>query len=67
MYAGTSANSIDVYRVDEGILTLIDNHKCNELKNIKSVLENGLILQIKYTDENSEASIINIPVLVKNS
>lgn len=30
-------NSIDVYRVDEGILTLIDNHKCNELKNIKSL------------------------------
>lgn len=37
LYAGTSANSIDVYRVDEGILTLIDNHKCNELKNIKSL------------------------------
>ena len=37
MYAGTSADSIDVYRVDEGILTLIDNHKCNELKNIKSL------------------------------
>ena len=35
LYAGTSADSIDVYRVDEGILTLIDNHKCNELKNIK--------------------------------
>ena len=29
LYAGTSADSIDVYRVDEGILTLIDNHKCN--------------------------------------
>ena len=43
------------------------NHTDNELKNIKSVLENGLILQIKYTDENSKASIINIPVLVKNS
>ena len=37
LYAGTSADSIDVYRVDEGILTLIDNHKCNELKNIKSL------------------------------
>ena len=35
LYAGTSADSIDVYRVDEGIPTLIDNHKCNELKNIK--------------------------------
>ena len=37
LYAGTSVDSIDVYRVDEGILTLIDNHKCNELKNIKSL------------------------------
>lgn len=37
LYAGTSADSIDVYRVDEGIPTLIDNHKCNELKNIKSL------------------------------
>ena len=37
MYAGTSEDNIDVYRIDEGILTLIDNHKCNELKNIKSL------------------------------
>lgn len=37
LYAGTSEDNIDVYRIDEGILTLIDNHKCNELKNIKSL------------------------------
>lgn len=43
------------------------NHNDKKSKNLKSVLESGLILQIKYTDENSEASIINIPVLVKNS
>ena len=55
------------YSLSKYISKISINHTDNELKNIKSVLENGLILQIKYTDENSEASIINIPVLVKNS
>ena len=43
------------------------NHNDNKSENIKGVLENGLILQIKYTDQNNESNIINIPVLVKNS
>lgn len=55
------------YSLSKYISKISINHTDNELKNIKSVLENGLILQIKYTGENSEASIINIPVLVKNS
>lgn len=41
------------------------NHTDNELNNIKSILENGLILQIKYTEQNNEKGIINIPILVK--
>ena len=42
------------------------NHNDNKSENIKGVLENGLILQIKYTDQNNETNAINIPVLVKN-
>lgn len=41
------------------------NHNDNELKNIKSILENGLILQIKYIDKSNETGTINIPVLIK--
>lgn len=41
------------------------NHNDTNNKNLKSVLENGLILQIKYIDENNEINTINIPVLVK--
>ena len=42
------------------------NHNDNKSENIKGVLKNGLILQIKYTDQNNEKDIINIPILVKN-
>lgn len=43
------------------------NHNDKKVKNLKSILENGLILQIKYIDENDKTSIINIPVVVDNS
>lgn len=43
------------------------NHTDKKKENLKSILENGLILRIKYIDENYETRIINIPVLVKNS
>ena len=43
------------------------NHTDNELKNIKSVLENGLILQIKYIDKNSQVNTLNIPILIQNN
>ena len=42
------------------------NHNDKKSENLKSVLENGLILQIRYIDENNESTIINIPILVKN-
>lgn len=41
------------------------NHKDNELKTLKSILENGLILQIEYIDEYNQKDTINIPVLIK--
>lgn len=41
------------------------DHTDNELKIIKSILENGMILQVKYIDENNELNTTNIPVLVK--
>ena len=41
------------------------NHKDKELKNLKSILENGLILQIEYIDEYNQKDTINIPVLIK--
>ena len=41
------------------------NHNDTKKKNLKSILENGLILQIEYIDENNEINTINIPVLVK--
>ena len=43
------------------------NHTDKKKENLKSILENGLILQIRYIDSNDETSVINIPVLVKNS
>ena len=52
--------------LSEYISKISINHTDNELKNIKSILENGLILQVKYIDENDELNITNIPVLVKN-
>ncbi len=43
------------------------NHNDKKSENLKSILENGLILQVKYIDENNETSVINIPVVVDNS
>lgn len=43
------------------------NHTDKKKENLKSILENGLILQIRHINSNDETSVINIPVLVKNS
>lgn len=43
------------------------NHEDKRYENLKSILENGLILQIKYIDENSNLDIINIPVMIINN
>ena len=43
------------------------NHNDRKNENLKSVLDNGLILQIKYVDEYNKTNVINIPVLVKNN
>ena len=42
------------------------NHKDRKNENLKSIFDNGLILQIKYIDENNETSVIDIPVVVDN-
>lgn len=42
------------------------NHTDKKKENLKSIFENGVILQIKYIDKKNETNVINIPVLVKN-
>ncbi len=42
------------------------NHTDKKKENLKSVLEDGIILQIKSTDESNKIDTLNIPVLVKN-
>lgn len=55
------------YSLSKYISKIFINNNDKKLKNLKSVLENGLILQIKYIDKNNETNIINIPVLVDNN
>lgn len=54
------------YSLSKYISKISINHNDKKSENLKSVLENGLILQIKYVDENSELNVINIPVVVDN-
>lgn len=56
---------VDKQSLSKYISKISINHNDTKNKNLKSVLENGLILQIKYIDENNEINTINIPVLVK--
>ena len=42
------------------------NHTDKKKENLKSILENGLILQVKYIDENNETNIMKMPVLIEN-
>jgi transcriptional regulator with XRE-family HTH domain len=42
------------------------NHTDKKKENLKSVLEDGITLQIKSTDESNKIDTLNIPVLVKN-
>lgn len=55
------------YSLSKYISKISINHNDKKSKNLKSVLESGLILQIKYIDKNNETSIINIPILVDNN
>lgn len=55
------------YSLSKYISKISINHNDKMSKNLKSVLENGLILQIKYIDKNSEFGVINIPILVDNN
>lgn len=43
------------------------NHNDKNAENLKSIFDNGLILQIKYSNENNETNVINIPIFVKNN
>ena len=54
------------YSLSKYISKISINHNDKKSENLKSVLENGLILQIKYVDENSELNVINIPGVVDN-
>lgn len=53
--------------LSESISKISVNHNDKNAENLKSIFDNGLILQIKYSDENNETNVINIPVLVKNN
>lgn len=55
------------YSLSKYISKISINHNDKKSKDLKSILENGLILQIKYSDKNNETSVINIPVVVDNS
>ena len=41
------------------------NHTDKKKENFKSILDSGMILQIKYSNEINEKDTINIPILVK--
>ena len=63
----TIATLMENIYLSEFISKISVNHNDKRAEILKSVLENGLILQIKYNDKNNETSIINIPVVVDNS
>lgn len=71
IYNNGDASSISLLVDNQSLSKYISkisiNHNDKKVKNLKSILENGLILQIKYIDENDKTSIINIPVVVDNS
>lgn len=71
IYNNGDASSISLLVDNQSLSKYISkisiNHNDRKNENIKSVLESGLILQIKYVDENDEINVINIPVLVKNN
>ena len=67
-YGDTSSTTLmENFSLSKYISKISINHNDKKVKNLKSILENGLILQIKYIDENDKTSIINIPVVVDNS
>lgn len=63
----TIATLMENIYLSEFISKISVNHNDKRAEILKSVLENGLILQIKYNDKNNETISINIPVVVNNS
>lgn len=43
------------------------NHTDKSAENLKSIIENGIILQVKYIEENNNIGVVNIPILVENN
>lgn len=41
------------------------NHTDKSTESIKSIIENGIVLQVKYIEENNNINEINIPILVE--
>ena len=41
------------------------NHTDKSAENLKSIIENGIILQVKYVEENNNIDALNIPILIK--
>lgn len=41
------------------------NHTDKSAENLKSIIENGIILQVKYVEENKDINELNIPILIK--
>lgn len=41
------------------------NHTDKSVENLKSIIENGIVLQVKYVEENNNINEINIPILVE--
>lgn len=63
----TIATLMENIYLSEFISKISVNHNDSKAEILKSVLENGLILQIKYSDENNKTDVINIPIIVDNN
>lgn len=63
----TIATLMENIYLSEFISKISLNHTDSKAEILKSVLENGLILQIKYSDENNKTDVINIPIIVDNN
>lgn len=43
------------------------NHNDRKDKNLKTILEDGLTLQIKYIDESNKTDVLKIPIIIDNN
>ena len=41
------------------------NHTDKSTENLKSIIENGIVLRVKYVEENNNIDALNIPILIK--